>query len=269
MRDGEGDKEEERGAAPPNRPRLGADDVHVWAARLDVDRERLASLAELLSEDERARAERFAFERLRQRFTAAHGILREILAGYADVAPERLRFETGAEGKPFLTEEAADGGLRFNMSHSAGKALYAVTLGREVGVDVEQVCPDRDHARIAERFFSAREVQALRALSEEEQRTAFFRCWTRKEAYVKAVGKGLAIPLDRFAVSLAPRERAAFLDAGDGAGVVSGWSLCNVPVDGGYEGAVCVEGERNYEYRILNFECPGDGSPQVSGLRSG
>jgi 4'-phosphopantetheinyl transferase len=173
----------------------------VACLALDVPEARLTRLRLLLDAGERARAERFVFERHRRRFTAARGLLRETLAAELGGDPAALRFEYGPRGKPRLAA-GSDDGLRFNVSHSGELLLIALARGAELGVDVEAVRPDIDHAAIARRFFSACEQAALLALPDPLRARGFFAIWTRKEAYVKLLGGGLSIPLDGFDVSL-------------------------------------------------------------------
>jgi 4'-phosphopantetheinyl transferase len=164
----------------------------------------------LLSHDEIARAARFRFETHRNAFIACRSILREILAGYLRSDPRSIEFTYNQYGKPLLPN------LFFNLSHSADTAVLAVSRSREVGIDIERIDPNFAAGQIPEHFFSAGEVAALRALPPNEQTDAFFRCWTQKEAYVKAVGLGLSISLASFEVTLAPGHPARFLRGGDG-----------------------------------------------------
>jgi 4'-phosphopantetheinyl transferase len=157
------------------------------------------------------------------------------------LAPEAVRFRYGPRGKPML--DAEDGLLRFNLSHSGDLALVAVSLGRDIGVDVERVRPDRDLERIATRFFSAAEVAALLALPRAERAGAFYRCWTRKEAYIKALGDGLAIPLDSFDVAFAPGATAALLASRLDSAEARRWSMAALEPGPGYAGAMVVEGD--------------------------
>jgi len=220
-------------------PELAADEVHVWQAALDAPARPLRELAATLSTDERARAERYHFERDRRRFVVCRSLLRDILGRYAGRPAGALRFGYGSSGKPSLP----DSDVRFNVSHSDGVAVYALARGREVGVDVERVRPVSGADRIAERFFSAPERQALRAVPATARTTAFFTCWTRKEAYVKARGEGLGLPLDQFAVSLAPDGPARLWPAGGAdAREVARWSLAGLRQDPGYVAALAVEG---------------------------
>ena len=221
---------------------LDGDEVHVWRAASDATEGRLEELSQSLGADERARAERFAFRRDRDRFIVRRGLLRAILGRYLSVDPARLQFDYGASGKPALARRWGGMQLRFNVSHSAGLVLYAMTRGREVGVDLEQIRPAVAHERVAEHFFSPREVAALRALPVQTQPEAFFACWTRKEAYVKAKGDGLPLGLDRFEVSLVPGEPAALLRTAGDAGEASRWWLQALAPGRGYAAALAVEG---------------------------
>ena len=232
-------RDEQSWVSPPENLAAAAGEVHVWRARLDQDEATLLRLARLLSADERARARKFYFRRDRDHFVAARGALRTILGRYAATPPELLCFSYNEYGKPALS---GGGPLRFNASHSNGVALYAVTAGREVGVDLEFVRADFAGVEIAESFFSRREVSALRALPPGALTDAFFDCWTRKEAYIKARGEGLSHPLERFTVSLAPGEPAALLCTDDDPREAARWSLVRLPPGEGFRAALAVEG---------------------------
>ena len=169
--------------------KLQPGEVHVWFARLDRTPERLSRMRTLLNSDETARADRFLKDLHRNRFIAARVILRDLLAGYLERPPDAIRFAYNQWGKPALASGFAAKDLRFNLSHSNDLAMYAFALARDVGVDIEMIRADAANDRIAENFFSPREVATLRALPRERQVEAFFNCWTRKEAYVKARGE--------------------------------------------------------------------------------
>jgi 4'-phosphopantetheinyl transferase len=235
--------------APPETLVLDGDEVHVWQATLDQTSSQIQSFRHNLAADEQARAERFYFERDREHFIAARGLLRAILGGYLNRAPDRLSFCYSAHGKPSLAGDA----IHFNMSHSHGVALYAVTLGREVGIDVEHIRFDVEVAEIAERFFSRREVAMLRRLPTEMQREAFFNCWTRKEAYIKARGEGLSLPLDQFDVSLAPGEPAALLGTQPDPSEASRWFLQEFTPAPGYVAALAAAG---HGWRLTCWQWP-------------
>jgi 4'-phosphopantetheinyl transferase len=225
--------------APP-----GPDEVHVWTASLDQPDAVVARLRTLLDDSERERADRFSFEKGRRHFTVGRGLLRRILGEYLGLDPGGVRFCYNPYGKPALAGEPEPGedALRFNVSHSGSLVLYAVTRGREVGVDLETIRPEFAGEPIAERFFSPGEVAALRAVAPEARIRAFFDCWTRKEAYIKARGKGLSLPLDSFEVSLAPGAPPALLATHDDPAEARRWSLFGLEPGPGYVGALVVAG---------------------------
>lgn len=192
---------------------------------LDVEPSRLRDLTSLLTGEEHERSARFKFDRHRNRFIACRGALRHLL----DMKPGQ-NFIYGPYGKPAL-----DGSeIRFNVSHSYDMGMIAITRGKEIGCDIERIEPSFAELGIPERFFSPYEVAALLTLPAEEQCAAFFRCWTRKEAYIKACGMGVSLPLDSFDVTLAPGESAAFLRGADG------WILHDVQAPEGYQAALVV-----------------------------
>ena len=217
-------------------PALPANEVHVWRATLDLDPAGLDCLEKTLAPNERARAAGFRFSRDREQFVSGRGILRDILARYLGREPEELRFGCGPCGKPFLLRNSAGPELHFNLAHSYGLALYAIARNRKVGVDLERIHAGLADQQVAERFFSRRESSALRTLEESLRVEAFFNCWTRKEAYVKARGEGLLVRLDSFDVTLTPGRPAELL-GGDG-----GWSVHALTPLPGYAAAVVVEG---------------------------
>ena len=221
---------------------LGSNEVHVWRASLDEPPPHISGFLHTLAADERKRAERFHFQRDREQFITAHGVLRAILGLYLNRAPESLSFRYSSHGKPALACESGGDALRFNMSHSHGVALYAIARDHEIGIDVEFIRCDLEAEQIAERFFSRGEIATLRALPLSLRKCAFFLCWTRKEAYIKARGEGLSIPLDQFDVSLIPGEPAALLSTRPDADEALRWSLQELTLASGYVAAVAVEG---------------------------
>jgi 4'-phosphopantetheinyl transferase len=222
---------------------LPPDEVHVWRASLDRP---LSGLDALLSADERARADRFRFDRDRSRFVAARGLLRELLARYTGVAPARLTFRYGAFEKPFL-----DGpGPWFNVSHSGPLALFAVGARAELGIDVERFDPEFVAGRIPEHFFSAAEVRALRSLPVDEQARAFLTCWTRKEAFIKARGDGLSLALDSFDVTLEPGRPAALLRTAWSASEPAEWSVVDLSDPAGEYAAALASRDRGWQVRL-------------------
>ncbi len=211
-------------------PPLAADEVHLWRIALDAPAD-----ASLLSPDELERAGRFHFARDRRRFVAARAGLRRILARYLGQAPQALGFAYGPQGKPRLA--AAGAPPYFNLSHAEGLALVAVTAIGEVGVDLE--FPRPIDPGLAARYFAAAEIAALEALPAQERNLAFFRCWTRKEAYLKACGDGVLAPLDRFEVSLDPASPRVLTIGGDREEAAR-WQLAHLEPAPGYVGAVAL-----------------------------
>ena len=173
----------------------------------------LRSLEATLADEEKARAARFIFERDRDRFIAARGILRDLLGRYLRCAPQTIEFVYGPRGKPAVAGAAARPDICFNLSHSHGLAVVAIGREREVGIDVELIRPEFAGEEIAKRYFSAKEIAELSRLPAELRTEGFFLCWTRKEAYIKAKGDGLQIPLDSFDVSLSPGRPATLSSA--------------------------------------------------------
>jgi 4'-phosphopantetheinyl transferase len=220
--------------------KLQAGDVHVWYIDLAVDAATAGRLAGRLSEAERARAGRFAFDREARRFVVARSALRGLLGGYLGLAPGDLDFTYGAHGKPALA--GAHAALGFNLSHSGEVAVVATGWNRALGVDLELRRPLPDLAAVAARSFAPRELAVLAALPEADRPAAFFRCWTRKEAFIKATGQGLAQPLDGFVVSLGPDEPARFLDIDGDPAALGRWTLHDLEPPVGYAGALVVEG---------------------------
>ncbi len=206
------------------RPYPGEGEVHLWRARLDGER----GLEHTLSVDELERAARFRSEVHRARFVAGRSVLRSILGFYLDKDAARLEFSSNRYGKPFLC--GVDSRFRFNASRSGGLLVVAVALEMEVGVDVELIDPVLEFDDIVKRFFSAGEAEGLRDLDPAGRVRAFYDCWTRKEAFVKAVGTGLAADPDSYEVTSAPQ--------GPG-----GWTQRDFNPGPGYAGAVAARGD--------------------------
>lgn len=224
-------------STPPGELRLAADDIHLWRAFLDCEPAILQRWEATLAKDERARASHFIFPRDRDRFVAARGILRAILSQYLRRPAAAVEFMYEPEGKPRLRAPDSVCPIRFNVSHSHGLAVFALCCNREIGVDVEAIRAEVTAEEIAERFFSSKELAEFRALPPGQRDEGFFACWTRKEAYVKARGSGLAIPLDSFDVSLTPGmpEELASVDS-------DRWMLHSFRPADGYAGALVAEG---------------------------
>ena len=243
--------------SPPESIRLPDDEVHVWRARLDLLPESLQAFQGVLADEERERAERLVRGRDRRRSVASRGILRVLLGRYLGLEPGELCFTYGRKGKPALdlsravSAPGASGGpssgtraelLRFNVSHSGDLLLVGLTADRDLGIDVERVRPGRDMGRIVERFFSEREKAEFRSISEPLKPEAFYTCWSRKEAFLKALGEGLSHPLNRFSVSVNPGEPVRFCCDGPGGGGPWPWTFREIRPGEGYVGAVAVRG---------------------------
>jgi 4'-phosphopantetheinyl transferase len=214
--------------------------VAVVLARLDVGPEAVRESSTLLSEAERHKVCRFSFARDRRRFIIARARLRQLLGERLGVRPESVELVYGERGKPALSRRFAASDLHFNVSHSDDIAVYAFSSGREIGIDVEAVRTIPDADEIAKRFFSRRENEAYLALDSLEKPLGFFNCWTRKEAFIKALGDGLCYPLDRIQVSLVPGEPARILRVGSTAGNKCGWTLHSFLAGPGLVGAIVV-----------------------------
>lgn len=225
---------------PPNELIIGVDQVDVWRINLQLPAEGLELLSRTLSPDEIDRSVRFHFQKDREQFIAARGGLRDILSRYLTVSPAQLQFNYSPYGKPALGGESVTSGLSFNLSHSHQLALVAVTRGCAVGVDLEWMRSELADEQIARRFFSKVEVQSLLEQPLLLQKEAFFTCWTRKEAYIKARGEGLSLPLDQFDVALIPGEPARLLATRPDPHEAERWSLFHLAPGPGYVAALAV-----------------------------
>lgn len=231
---------------------INPDQVDVWRISLDLPAASVKLLESTLSTDESQRAARFHFPEDRSRYIVAHGSLRDILARYLRCESRELNFYTDDYGKPALKDHK----LEFNLSHSGEYALVAVTQKRKVGVDVELIRSDLEIENIASRYFSQSEVSELLALPSEQRVLGFFNCWTRKEAYIKAHGSGLSLPLDSFDVSLTPGETAILHATRPDPNVASRWTLQSLDVDPLYASAVAIERSVNLETRFWGWIVP-------------
>lgn len=225
-------------------------EVHVWRIELDCAATAVGALRATLSAEEKQRAARFRSIELQERWTVAHGALRCILATYARCEPDVLVFREGPQGKPALTSPVED--ISFNLSHTGGSALLAIAGSGRVGIDAETVRPESEVADLSRRFFAPAEAAEILALSPDARLGAFFTCWTRKEAFVKALGGGLSVPLDRFQVSVRCDEPARLLwvEGEDS----TRWSLLDIS-EPGVAAALVVEGPTPALQRV-NFVPP-------------
>ncbi len=230
-------------AAGPNvRPQadeLSPGCVHVWCASLEPEGPALDELAALLSPDERERASRFRFEKDRRRFVVARARLRILLGAYTRRSPAALVFSYGPYGKPTLSARAGCRDVRFNLSHSGELALFAIALGREVGVDLESIRPLSEMPGIVHRWFSAPERRRFHASPIRERSRVFFELWTRKEATVKGTGDGVSALAD---IDSGGRQPSPTVTSGCGAGPSVRWEVVGLEPGEGYVGAVAAEG---------------------------
>jgi 4'-phosphopantetheinyl transferase len=216
-------------------------EVVIWYASLDQPAAVLGELATVLSEEELTRAGRFHFKKHQDAFIAARGMLRFLLSWHTGIHPRDLQFHYTEYGKPTL----AGLDFHFNLSHSGSIVLYALSPDRRVGIDIEQTRPLQDLDQIAKNYFSPQEYRQFCSLREDEKLTAFFRCWTRKEAFIKAIGEGISFPLQEFDVSLKPGYPAKLLHVRGSAQDAEGWSLHHLEILDGYAAAIVVEGSKH------------------------
>jgi 4'-phosphopantetheinyl transferase len=230
--------------------------VDIWRVPIDIAEESGKVLESTLSKSEVERAAHFHFAADRDRFIVSHGCLRDILGRYLHCQPHQINFSSNDYGKPALRE----GQLEFNLSHSADFALIAIAQQRRVGIDLERIRKGISSHVIARQYFSKAEVAESEALPIEQREVAFFLCWTRKEAYSKAQGLGLSLPLESFDVSLSPNEPAILRATRPEAEETAHWTLLSLEVDSRYAAAVAVEHDsqrqknQNLEFRMWQWQ---------------
>jgi len=232
-----------------------SNEVHVWRSFLDLQREEIEYLQEILSIDELDRASRMYFERDRNRFIASHGILRCILGFYLGKKPHEIQFQKASNGKPLLHTKVVHDNLKFNMSHSGKLALYSITHGCDVGIDIEQLRDDISAEQIAKRFFSSYEISLLSNCPEHKRNELFFQYWTRKEAFIKATGDGLSFPLDM--VDVSDNGDAGFspvIKENDNHNFHQ-WYWKDLFPGTGYVAALAIEGS---DWDLSYWDCPND-----------
>jgi 4'-phosphopantetheinyl transferase len=224
---------------PPDNLILSDEEAHIWRADLKANECFQSSFLKLLSPDEKNRAQKFRFAKDNRNFIIARGILRSLIGKYLEINPAEISFQYSEFGKPGIADNNT---LQFNISHSQNMALFAFTTKFNVGVDVEFVNPDIEVKDIAAKFFSTNEIMNLLALPEKQQALGFFNCWTRKEAFIKAVGEGLSFPLDKFEVSLEPNKPAKLLATDWQPDAVSKWSIYSMSPGENFVGSLAIEG---------------------------
>jgi 4'-phosphopantetheinyl transferase len=224
--------------APPLRPELRRDEIQLWRIPLDLPADEVSRLRSVLAPAEQMQAARFRFARDERRFIVRRAVRRQLLASVLEVPPQRLELGTGDNGKPLINTANTVAPLKFNCSHSGDWALIAMTRASELGVDLEQQHDLPDAEELAKNYFSPREIQAWTALPATRKRQAFFDGWSRKEAFLKAIGLGLAFPLNRFSVSLAPDQPPALLEVDGDAAAAKKWFLIALEVVPGFSAAL-------------------------------
>lgn len=230
--------------------------IHIWKASLDSNKSKLNSVPACLSIDELQRASRFYFKRDRRQFIVRRGILKQIIAEYVDIDPKNLLFGYNPSGKPFLLNDSPPHNLRFNMSHSKNMALYAISFGKEVGIDIEYMQKDIEFQQIIDRFFSQSEREYLQKINIDSRKEEFFKIWTRKEAILKALGKGLSFPLQMVNV---PYKRSNFIfriNRDGNHGKNSFWNVQDLLPANNYVASVAIEGsrsERSHQNKLFYF----------------
>lgn len=227
--------------APPAALECRLGEVHLWRLPLKPPEETLRRLHGLLSDDELARADRYKLERVRRRFVAGRGQLRQVLARYLNARPEEIQFRYEPLGKPFLAAPWDQSALQFNLSDSHEMALCSVTSQHPLGADVERVRDVVNFDDLARRFFAESEIGLIDRLERREKLIGFFNCWTRKEAYLKAVGSGLTFPLNKLEVSVTPGEPARLLTLNGSRQEAAGWHMADLSPIPGYVAALAMQ----------------------------
>jgi len=222
---------------------LAGNDIHIWLISEDNSPLALKELGEILSSDEQERANRFHFERDKKRYIVGRGSLRTLIGKYyLDIEPERLEFCSGSKGKPALKDTFGGGRLKFNQADSNGMVLYAFSQTHEIGIDIECIRDISNMQEIVEGSFSEYEIAAFSALPDDEKQVAFFNCWTRKEAFIKAIGQGLYFSLDQFDVAFTPVETPKILSIRGDRSEAAKWRLFDLKPLHGYSAALAYKG---------------------------
>ncbi len=236
-------KHAETDSLPSSRPgSLCGSDVHVWTVEMEASRLRLEQLFFTLSSDERKRADRFTVASAATAFIISRGILRSLTGAYLGLPPHKVDLYTGANGKPCV--KSKDNLLSFNMAHSGNLAAYALSLGCELGIDIEQIADFPDIEAVSKLFFCAEEWAELAMLEGRQRTRSFFACWTRKEAYLKAKGTGLLVPLDSFRVSVRPEDAPRLIHIGGDISEAARWSVYHLSPHHTHVGALAFREKR-------------------------
>lgn len=227
----------------PKKLFLKDNDVHLWCSSLLLNSRALNRLKLTLSADELERANRFHFRNHQCSFIVGRGILRSIIADYLQTRPKEIRFRYNAHGKPSIADVSSHSEINFNLSHSHGLAVYAFTRRREIGIDIERLRSNLSFQKIAKRFFTTEEFENLNSLPHDEYIDGFFGLWTQKEAYIKAMGTGLSIPLNRFSVTVKKDQTVRVNEIRIKSNEEGSWSILSLKPKRGYVGALAVEGK--------------------------
>jgi 4'-phosphopantetheinyl transferase len=239
--------------SPPDQISLLKNDIHIWRVKLNKFFSKVKEYCEILSDDEYRRAERYYFYRDKKRYIISRGVLRTIIGKYyIGVEPGCIKFYYGNHGKPYLSKIFEGGTLQFNRADSNGIAVYAFTKINEIGIDLEYMRSMPDADQIVKGSLSEYEKDAFKSLSESQKYEAFFNCWTRKEAFIKATGKGLYYPLDQFDVSMAPDQPARLISINENRLEAAKWTLIDLRPEFGYSAAVALEGVCE-DFRLWDF----------------
>ncbi|MFQ5660531.1 MAG: 4'-phosphopantetheinyl transferase family protein [Gammaproteobacteria bacterium] len=227
---------------PPSDLELSRGFVDIWRTKLDLPKQEIAAYLSLLSPDEVKRASCFKVKRKYREYVITRGLLRRVLGDTLRADPKGFLFEYAEHEKPFLKEDWGGGAVSFNVSHSHNQAVIAVTLDRTIGIDIEKIRQNVDFNKLANRFFSVKEFKSLKRFQEQHLPRAFFACWTRKEAFVKALGDGISFGLSEFSVSVDPDEENVTLSTHWDPGEARKWTLVNIKTDTDYIAACAFEG---------------------------
>ncbi|NES02543.1 MAG: 4'-phosphopantetheinyl transferase superfamily protein [Okeania sp. SIO2F4] len=235
---------------PPQKElKVSPNNVHIWSTNLKLLPSQIEELSTILSSDEIERANKFYFERDKNRFIIARGKLRKILSRYLNIEPEKLQFTYSDRGKPYLKDTS----ILFNLSHSQDLALYAITQVNSIGIDLEYIRPMNDAENLAKRFFSHQEYNLISQLPPQKQQETFFKLWTCKEAYLKATGDGLAGGLEKVEISLNPKKPVEFFSINQDIKEASHWYLHQFIPEPNYIAAVVVAGKnQNLSFWQIN-----------------
>ena len=237
---------------PSGQPPLSQDEIHVWASCLDVAPTASAVFGASLSEGERMRAKKFRFQQHKSRFIVGRGLLRAIMSHYLQVEPARVEFKYNLQGKPELTRPFDSSGIHFNLAHSEDLALFTVTTIGPVGIDVERIQANKDARELVKWFCSPCEQELFENLAPQEKQLAFFNLWTRKEAFLKATGEGIAQLLSQVEVAFQPGKPARFIAVSGDSERASRWSVRDLSLGPDFAAAVAIQA-KNFRLRCLKL----------------